>query len=120
MSQQIESKGVEDLSKKVDNPDDAAQLVKKIDKMIKNNKNNILMLGYHQGIIFRKFKENNKFASAATKFKISRTTINFKIDIVNFIDRHPKTRKSCISLFYLKNNFRLIKEVCQEHASKFQ
>ena len=119
-SEQIDSKGVEDLSKKVDKPDDAAKLVNKIDKMIKNNKNNILMLAYHEGIIFKKFKENNKFVSAVTKFKISKTTINFKIDTVNFIDKHPKMRTSCISLFYLKTNFRLIKEVCQEHASEFQ
>ena len=38
MSEQIESKGVEDLSKKVDYPDDAAELIKKIDKMIKIKK----------------------------------------------------------------------------------
>ena len=65
MSEQIESKGVEDLSKKADNSDDAGELVKKIAKIIKNNKNNILMLAYHQ-LIFRKFKENNKFVSAVT------------------------------------------------------
>ena len=28
-------------------------------------------------------------------------------------------KKSCISLFYLKNNFRVVKNVCQEHASEF-
>ena len=102
MSEQMDSKDVEDLSKKVDNPDDAAELVKKIDKMIKNNKINILMLTYRQSIIFRKFKENNKFGGAVTKFKIRKTTINFKIDMVNVIDKHPKMQKSCISLFYLK------------------
>ena len=30
--------GVEDLSKNVDSPDDAAELIKKIDKMIKSKK----------------------------------------------------------------------------------
>ena len=98
MSEQIETKGVEDSSKN-DNPDDAAELVKKINKMIKNKKNDILMLAYHQGIIFRKFKENNRFTSAVSKFEISKTNINFKIDIVKFIDKYPKMRTSCISLF---------------------
>ena len=55
-----------------------------------------------------------------TEFDIGKTTINFKIDIVNFIDKHPKSRKSFISLFYLKSNFPIIKNVCQEHASEFQ
>ena len=119
MSDQIESRDVEDLSKKVDNPDDAAELLKEIDKMIKCKKNNTLTLAYQQGIIFRKFKENNKFTNAVSEFKISKTTINFKIDIVKFIDDYPKMRTSCISFFYLKNNFRVIKEVYREHASEF-
>ena len=41
MSEQIESKGVEDLSKNVDNADDTAELIKKIGKTINNNKSNI-------------------------------------------------------------------------------
>ena len=88
--------------------------------MIKNKKNNILTLAYHQGIVFRKFITNNKYTSAVSEFKISKTTINFKVDIVKFIDEYPKMRTSYISLFYLKNNFRVITGVCQEHASEFQ
>ena len=60
------------------------------------------MLAYHQGIIFKKHKENNKFISAVTEFKISKATINFTIGIIKFIDDCPKLRKSCISLHYLK------------------
>ena len=44
------------------------------------------MLAYQQGIS-RKFKENYKFISAVAEFKISKTTVNFKIDIVRFIDK---------------------------------
>ena len=55
-----------------------------------------------------------------SELKISKTTINFKIDVVKFIDEYPKMRASCISLFYLKNNLRVIKEICQGHASEFQ
>ena len=78
------------------------------------------MLTYHQGIIFKKYKENNKFMSAVTKFKISKTTINFNIGIIKFINDYPKMRKSSISLHFLKNNFRVIKDVCKEYASEFQ
>ena len=120
ISEPIESKGIKKLAKNVDNPDDAAELIKKMDPMIKSEKNNILLIAYHQGEIFKRFKTNNKFISAVSAFKISKTTINFKIDIVKFIDMYPKMQTSCISLHYLKNNFRVIKEVCQEHASAFQ
>ena len=102
---------MEEAIKNTDNPDDAVELIKKIERIIKSKKNNILMLAYQRRIIFRKFKMNNRFTSAVTELKISKTTINFKIDIVNFIEKHLKMRTSCISLLYLKNNVRLIKEV---------
>ena len=117
--EEIDTKGLEKSIKNTDNPRDAAKLVKKIDKLIKCNKNNILTLAYQQRVILKRFKENKRFVNAVTEFKISKTTINFKVDIVNFIDKYPKMRTSCISLFYLKNNFRIIKNVCQEHASEF-
>ena len=110
MAEKIESKGVEEFSKNVDNPDDATELINKIDKMIKNKNNNILTLAYHHGIhLKRKFKTKNKFTSAVSKLKIGKTTINCKIDIVKIIDEYPKIQISCISLFYLKNNLRVIK-----------
>ena len=52
MKKEVDSNGVEDLSKKDDNPDDAAELIKKIECIMKSKKNNILMLAHHQGIIF--------------------------------------------------------------------
>ena len=118
--EEIETKGLEQLIRTTDNPNDATELVKKLDKLTKCSKNNSLVLAYQQGKVFQKFKNNNKFVSAVMEFGISKTTINFKIDIVKFIENYPKMKKSCISLFYLKNNFRVIKIVCQEHASEFQ
>ena len=117
--EEIETKGLEELIKNKKNPNDAIELVKKLDKLTKCSKNNILMWAYQQGKVFQKFKMNNKFVSVVTEFGISMTTINFKIDIVKFIETYPKMKKSCISLFYLKNDFRVIKNVCQEHASEF-
>ena len=117
--EEIETKGLEELIKNTSNPNDAIELVKKLDKLTKYSKNNILVWAYQQGKVFQKFKSNSKFVIAVTEFGISKTTINFKIDIVKFIENYPKMKKSCISLFYLKNNFRVIKNVCQEHASDF-
>ena len=33
---------------------------------------------------------------------------------------YPRMEKSCISLYYLKNNFRIIKEICKENAFEFK
>ena len=120
MSEEVESEGIKDLPRNVGSPDDAAILVAKIARTMISKKNNILILAYHQGLIFKKFKENIKFTGAFTNLKISKVTINFKIGIINFIEDYPKIRKSLISLHFLKNNFRIIKEVSKKHASDFQ
>ena len=115
-----DSEGLEDLSKNVDCSDDAVKLVRKIENILKSKKNNILILTYHQGLIFKKIKKYIKFTRAVSNLKISKPTINFKIGIIQFLHDYPKTRKSSISLHFLKNNFRVIKEVCREHSSDFQ
>ena len=84
--EEIETKGLEQLIRATGNPNDAIELVKKLDKLTKCSKNNILALAYQQGKVFQKFKSNNKFISAVTEFSISKTTISFKIDIVKFIE----------------------------------
>ena len=113
---EVDSKGIENLSKRVDNPDDASELIERIERIMKSKNNNVLSLS----IILKKYKENSKFTSAVAKFKISKATINFKIGIIKFIDDYPKMRKSSISLHFLKNNFRVIKDVCKEYSSEFQ
>ena len=120
ISEEVNSKGVEDLSRNVDSPDDAAELIERIERIMKSKKKNILTPAYHQGIIFKICKENSRFTSVVAKFKISKATINFKIGIVKFIDDYPKMQKSSISLHFFKNNFRVIKDVCKEHSSEFQ
>ena len=110
MIKPIESKDIKELAKNNDNNDDATKLSKKMDYMIKSEKKNILFIAYQQGEIFKRFKTNRKFISAVSAFKISKTTINSKIDILKFIDIYPKMQTSCISLHYLKSNFMVIKD----------
>ena len=117
---EVDCKGIEHLSSSVKSPNDAAELISKIERVIKSRKNSILVLAYHQSVIFKRFKESSMFTSAVTNLKISKSTINFKIGIVQFIHDYPKMKKSSISLHFLKNNFRIIKEVCREHSSEFQ
>ena len=61
MSEEVDSKGVEDLIENADNPNDAAELIGRIEHIMKSKKNNILMLAYQQGITFKKYKEDSKF-----------------------------------------------------------
>ena len=58
MSEEVDSKGVKDVSKNVDNPDDDAELIENIEHIMKCKKNKISKLAYHPGIIFKKYKDN--------------------------------------------------------------
>ena len=52
MSEEVDSEGVEDFSRNVDTADDVVKLVGRIERIIKSEKNNILILAHHQGLIF--------------------------------------------------------------------
>ena len=49
---EIERKGLEELIKNTSNPNDAIELAKKLDKLTKCSKNNILVWAYQQGKVF--------------------------------------------------------------------
>ena len=119
-SKEFETNDIEKLLSGVKDPKEAAKLINTIDKMIRIKKNNTLTIACKQGEIFKKFTFNNKFMSAGKAFNIRKATINFKIEIVEFISMYPRIEKSSISLYYLKNNFRIIKEVCKGNASEFK
>ena len=82
---EVDSEGIEDLSRNVDSPDDAAKLVGRIERIMQSKKNNILILASHQGLKkLKKLYENIKFTSVVTNLKIGKATINFKIGIIKF------------------------------------
>ena len=64
--------------------------------------------------------EWNNFIDIVKEFGMSEPTILFKISIVKCVNKYPKMRKSSLSLHFLKNNFKLIKEIYHENASEFK
>ena len=51
---------------------------------------------------------------------ISKSTILFKILIAKFVNKYLTMKKSSLFLHFLKNNFKIIKEICHENASEFK
>ena len=54
---EVDCKDIENLSNSVKSPNDAAELISKIECVIKSRKNSILILAYHQGVSFKSFKK---------------------------------------------------------------
>ena len=90
-----------------------------MERIIKNNKCSILWLAYQKGHMFERFK-NNKLINMVNQFGISKSTMVFKISIVIFLNNYPKMKKSLLSLHFLKNNFKIIQQICKENASEFK
>ena len=86
-------------------------------KIIKSKKCNILWLVYQQGQIFEKFKVHDIFIDMVKKIGMSKSTILLKISIVKFVNKY---QMFSLSLHYLKNNFKIIKEICHKNASEFK
>ena len=79
------------------------------------------MLAYYEAKVFQKFRSKERFVNdVVTKFKVSKSTIVFKIVLSKLSDKYPKIKNSSLSLHHFKKYLKLIKEVCEESASKFK
>ena len=105
----------------MESQEDAAKVIHEFEEIIKNKKSDIVWLAYYQGKIFQKFRSKERFVNdVVTKFKVSKSTIVFKIALCKLIDKYPKIKNSSLSLHYFKKHLKLIKEVCKESASVFK
>ena len=75
---------------RVENYQKAMNIIKEHEDIIKTNKKNLICFAYQQGKVFRKFKENRKIENPGEQFKVPKSTIIFKINIVKLIDKYPK------------------------------
>ena len=69
--------------------------------------------------IFKQFKDSNQFLDVLRKLGIGISTMNFKTNLTNIIDKFPRLRKLSLLHFitdYLKN----IKEICKGNGREFE
>ena len=85
----------EDLNLRLDNVrncKDAIPLDKEFDNIMKYKKKGILNLACKQGVLFKKFKEFNKFKETLREIGISISTTCFKVKLVKVSEKHPKLK----------------------------
>ena len=83
----------EDLNKEAEEVQHLAKapkIIKRYEGINKTKNKGIINVAYHQGQVFKKFKEKEKFAKLAT--------IIFKINIFKLCNKYPKLLKSSIGL----------------------
>ena len=83
----------DDLNKEaeeIQEPEKAAEKIKRYEDIIKTKKKGIINVAFHQGQIFKRFKEKEKFAKLVRKFGIHKTTIIFKTIVFNLCEKYHK------------------------------
>ena len=105
---------------RVQKSEDATTIIKKYKEIIRTKKKSIVCITYYQGKVFRRFKEKEKFIRRVNEFKVHKTTMIFKMNIIKLIDKHPQLMKSSVTLGFLKNCYKDIKQICNENPNEFE
>ena len=63
---------------------------------------------------------NEDIEKTSNSIKSPDEAILFKISIVKFTNKYSRVKKSSLSLPFLKNNFKMIKDICHENTSEFK
>ena len=101
-------------------PEKAAEIIKRYEDIIKTKKKGIINVAFHQGQVFKRFKEKEKFDKLVSELGIHKTTIIFKINVFKLCKKYPKLLKSSIGLGFFKNYHKDIKAICEENEKDFQ
>ena len=112
----------DDLNKEaeeVQDPEKAVIIIERYENIIKTKRKGIINVAYHQGQVFKRFKEKEKFAKLVSELGIHKTTIIFRINVFKLCKKHPKLLKSSIGLGFFKNYHKDIKAICKEYEKIF-
>ena len=112
----------EDLNKEaeeVQDPEKAAEIIKRYEDITKTKNKGIINVAYYQGQVFKRFKEKEKFTKLVSELGIHKNIITFKTNVFKLCKKHPKLLKSSIGLGFFKNYHKDIKVICEEYEKDF-
>ena len=113
----------DDLNKEaeeIQDPEKAAEIIKRYEDIIKTKKKGIINVAYHQGQVFKRFKEKEKFAKLVSELGIHKTTIICRINVFKLRKEYPKLLTSAIGLGFFNDYNKGIKAICEENEKGFQ
>ena len=94
-------------------------MIQKYENIIETKKKGIISIAHHQGKVFKKFEDKDKFITLVSRLGIHKNTIIFKINVFKLCERHLKLLKSSIGLGFFKKEHKDITEICTENAQEF-
>ena len=86
----VESKELNKKAEEIQEPEEAAKVIKQQEDIIKTKKKRIISIAYYQGKVFKKFKEKGKFIKLVSQLGILKKAIIFKINVFKLYEGYPK------------------------------
>ena len=109
----IETEELNEKAEKVEKPEDWVDVTKEYEEILRTKRKGIISVAYHQGRVFTRFCEKEKFMTLVSRFGIHKNTIVFKINVFKVINKHPRLMKFSVNLSFLKNYLKDMKQICQ-------
>ena len=116
----VEFEDLNKEAKEIQDPEKAAEKIKRYEDIIKTKRKGIINVAYHQKQVFKRFKEKEKFAKLVSQLGIHKTTIIFKINVFKLRKKYSKLLTSFIGLGFFKDYHKYIKAICEENEKDFQ
>ena len=116
----VETDEINKRANKVEKPKDAVDIIKEYEESLRAESKGIIVVAFYQRKIFKSCKEKEKFIQMLGRMKIHKSTITFKINVFQLIEKYPKLMRSSVTLTFLKNYLKDIKKVCEENSREFQ
>ena len=76
----------------VHKPENAADLIKKYEEILKTKRKDIISVAYHQGKVFSRFREKKNFVRLVADLRVHKGTVIFKIIVFKLLDKYPKLK----------------------------
>ena len=119
INEAVESEELNIEVDEVQDPEKAAKVIQEYENIIKTKKKGIVSMAYHQGKVFNKFKDREKIVKLISQLGIHKTTIIFKVNVLQLCEKYPKLLGSSVGLGFFKNYYKDIKTVCKENEQEF-
>ena len=77
----VEFSNLNKEAEEVQDPEKAAMIIERYEDIVTTKRKGIIYVAYHQGQIFKRFKEKETFAKLVRELGIHKTTIICKINV---------------------------------------
>ena len=99
----VEFENLNKEAEKTQDPETVAEIIKRYEDIIETKNKGIINIAYHQGQVFKRLKQKEKFAKLVSELGIHETTIIFKINVFKLRKKYHKLLTFSIGIRFFKD-----------------